>query len=91
MISLIRAEKARRAAEAERERVARDAEKIRAKCLSLAGFVHEAWSILEPKAQLVWGWPLQAMADHLEAVTRGEIIRLLTNCPPGLMKPRLRG
>ena len=38
---------------------------------------------------LVWGWPLQAMADHLEAVSRGEITRLLTNCPPGLMKSLL--
>lgn len=89
MMRLIRAEKARREAEAERERVTRDAERIRAKCQTLAGFVHEAWPILEPKAQLVWGWPLQAMADHLEAVTRGEIVRLLTNCPPGLMKSLL--
>lgn len=89
MLKMIRQEKARRAAEAERERIANDAERIRAKCKTLAGFVQEAWPILEPKAQLVWGWPLQAMADHLEAVTRGEITRLLTNCPPGLMKSLL--
>lgn len=85
----IRAERARRAAEAERERVARDAERIRERCKTLAGFVSEAWPILEPKAKLVWGWPLQAMAEHLEAVTRGDITRLLTNCPPGLMKSLL--
>jgi predicted phage terminase large subunit-like protein len=29
------------------------------------------------------------MADHLEAVSRGHITRLLTNCPPGLMKSLL--
>ena len=85
----IRAERERRKTEAERKRVAQDAERIRERCKTLAGFVAEAWPILEPKAPLVWGWPLQAMADHLEAVSRGEITRLLTNCPPGLMKSLL--
>jgi len=85
----IRAEKARRRTERERADVAKNAERIRAECQTLAGFVRHAWPILEPKAKLVWGWPLQAMADHLEAVTRGEITRLLTNCPPGLMKSLL--
>lgn len=89
MLRLIREEKQRRAAEAERQRIAQDAERIRERCQTLDGFVHEAWHILEPKAKLVWGWPLQAMADHLEAVTRGDIVRLLTNCPPGLMKSLL--
>ena len=85
----IRAERARRDAVRQREHVAQNAERIRAECKTLAGFVRHAWPILEPKARLVWGWPLQAMADHLEAVTRGEITRLLTNCPPGLMKSLL--
>ncbi|MCX5495386.1 phage terminase large subunit [Kaistia dalseonensis] len=89
MMTAIRAERRKREAEAERERLARDIEKIRARCQTLAGFVHEAWHVLEPKAHLVWGWALDAMADHLEAVTRGEITRLLTNCPPGLMKSLL--
>ncbi len=89
MLRQVREQIARLTAEAERERVAQDAERIRARCQTLAGFVREAWRILEPKAPLVWGWPLQAMADHLEAVSRGEITRLLTNCPPGLMKSLL--
>nr|WP_084682922.1 phage terminase large subunit [Neorhizobium vignae] len=89
MMKAIRAERTRRAAEAERQRIAKDAERIRARCQTLAGFAAEAWHVLEPKAHLVWGWPLQAMADHLEAVSRGEITRLLTNCPPGLMKSLL--
>lgn len=85
----IRAERERRKAEAQRRDVEQNAERIRAECKTLAGFVRHAWPILEPKARLVWGWPLQAMADHLEAVTSGEITRLLTNCPPGLMKSLL--
>lgn len=89
MLMKIRAERNRRRAERERADVAQNAERIRAECKTLAGFVRHAWPVLEPKARLVWGWPLQAMADHLEAVTRGEITRLLTNCPPGLMKSLL--
>lgn len=86
MMRLIRAEKARRAAEAERERIARDAERIRARCQSLAGFTSEAWHVLEPQAPLVWNWHLDAICDHLEAVTAGEINRLLINVPPGSSK-----
>lgn len=35
------------------------------------------------------GWHVDALCDHLEAVTREEIIRLLINIPPGLMKSLL--
>lgn len=89
MLRAIREERAKRAAEVERQRLAQDSERIRERCKTLSGFVAEAWPVLEPKAKLVWGWPLQAMAEHLEAVSRGEITRLLTNCPPGLMKSLL--
>lgn len=85
----IRAERERRRLEGQRRDVEQNAERIRVECKTLAGFVRRAWPILEPKAQLIWGWPLQVMADHLEAVTRGDITRLLTNCPPGLMKSLL--
>lgn len=85
----IRAEKARRAAERERERIARDAELIRARCQTLAGFVREAWKVLEPNTKLVWSWHLDAICEHLEAVTRGEITRLLINVPPGSSKSLL--
>lgn len=89
MMRLIRAEKARRQAEAERERVARDAEKIRARCKTLAGFVREAWRVLEPSTTLVWNWHLDAICAHLEAVTEGRINRLLINVPPGSSKSLL--
>lgn len=56
---------------------------------SFAGFVRAAWHILEPSSELKWGWSLDAICAHLEAVSRGEIKRLLINVPPGCMKSLL--
>lgn len=86
MLRMIRQERARRETEAERERVSRDAERIRARCTTLSGFMREAWHVLEPRAPLVWNWHLDAICDHLEAVTWGKINRLLINVPPGSSK-----
>lgn len=58
---------------------------------SLAEFARRAWHVLEPAAELKWGWALDAICLHLEAVTRGEITRLLMNVPPGSMKSLLTG
>ncbi len=58
---------------------------------SLALFAKRAWAVLEPATPLKWGWALDAICDHLEAVTRGEISRLLINVPPGCMKSLLTG
>src|SRR5271156_6562948 len=55
----------------------------------LIAFVRYFWSVLEPDAPFVDGWPLWAMCEHLEAVTKGDIIRLLINVPPGFMKSML--
>lgn len=52
----------------------------------LIEFVRYFWSILEPQTPLVDGWPLEAICEHLEAVTFGDITRLLINVPPGFMK-----
>ena len=82
----IRAERARRAAEAERRRLREDADAIRARCLKLSGFVREAWHVIEPNTPLVWSWHLDALCLHLEAITRGRIVRLLANVPPGSSK-----
>jgi predicted phage terminase large subunit-like protein len=64
---------------------------IREDCLSLPGFVRNAWPLLEPDKPLLWGWALDAMADHLAAVTNGDILRLLINVPPGMMKSMMTG
>lgn len=85
----IRAEKARRQADRERDRLARDCEKIRERCKTLAGFVREAWQVLEPAQPYIHGWHVDAICEHLEAVSRGQITRLLVNVPPGTMKSLL--
>jgi hypothetical protein len=52
----------------------------------LAGFVREAWHVLEPEAKYVHNWHIDAICQHLEAVTDGRINRLLINVPPGSSK-----
>ena len=58
---------------------------------SLADFAMQAWHVLEPSTELKWGWALEAICDHLEAVSDGDITRLLMNVPPGSMKSLLTG
>jgi predicted phage terminase large subunit-like protein len=81
----VKAELARRLADATKE----DADRIRAECRTLAGFVRHAWAILEPRAKLTWNWHMDAICDHLEAVTWGRINRLCINVPPGSSKSLL--
>lgn len=52
----------------------------------LVAFVRMMWRAVEPEAQFVHGWPVDAMADALMAVSDGEIRRLLINIFPGAMK-----
>ncbi len=58
---------------------------------SLAEFVKQAWPLLEPSTDLKWGWAMDAICEHLEAVTDGDILRLLMNVPPGSSKSLLTG
>lgn len=52
-------------------------------------FVKAAWHVVEPNTPMRWGWALDAICDHLTAVTEGRILRLLVNVPPGMMKSLL--
>jgi hypothetical protein len=52
---------------------------------SLKEFVKAAWSEVDP-APFVDNWHVDAICDHLEAVERGDINRLLINVPPGTAK-----
>jgi predicted phage terminase large subunit-like protein len=64
-------------------------------------FVREAWHVVEPQRELVWGQHIEAICLHLEAVTRQQlwepgkpepdsrIQELIINIPPGLMKSLL--
>lgn len=58
---------------------------------SLAAFVRLAWPVLEPSVALKWGWAVGAICEHLEAVSAGQINRLLMNVPPGMMKSLITG
>lgn len=53
---------------------------------SLIGFMRYTWPVLEPAQPFTEGWAVQAICDHLEAVTRGDVLKLLINVPPGCTK-----
>lgn len=53
---------------------------------SLMSFMKLGWHTLEPGVDFVPNWAVGAICDHLEAVTSGEIRRLLINVPPGCTK-----
>lgn len=53
---------------------------------SLSEFIKAGWHVLEPARPYKHGWHIDCVSDHLEAVTAGQISRLLINVPPGTMK-----
>ena len=55
----------------------------------LREFVRLAWPVVEPSTPFVPGWHIDAIVEHLEAVTRGQIRNLLINVPPRHMKSLL--
>lgn len=48
-----------------------------------------AWHVLEPEKPYLHNWHVDAICAHLEAISRGEITRLLINVPPGCAKSLL--
>lgn len=56
---------------------------------SLSAFIKQAWHVIEPSNPYIHGWHIDAICEHLEAVSRGEIKRILINVPPGTMKSLL--
>src|SRR5271167_1115067 len=57
--------------------------------LELGEFVRQAWPIIEPSTPFVAGWHIDAIIEHLEAVSYGQIRNLLINVPPRHMKSLL--
>src|SRR5258708_32851732 len=57
---------------------------------SLISFVDYVWPVVEPAIPFVKGWAISAIAEHLEAVTRGEIKKLLVNVSPRFTKTLLK-
>jgi predicted phage terminase large subunit-like protein len=60
-----------------------DAERARR---HLRVYIEQAWPVLEPGTPFVPGFHIDAIADHLEAITHGHLQRLLINIPPRHMK-----
>ena len=60
------------AADVERERATRH----------FAEFVRQAWPIIEPGAPYLPNWHIELIGEYLEAVSAGEINRLIINLPP---------
>ena len=52
----------------------------------LYDFAKQAWKVVEPSTPFVPNWHLKALCEHLEAVTRGEILQLMINMPPRFSK-----
>jgi predicted phage terminase large subunit-like protein len=53
---------------------------------SLREFIPQAWPILEPSTPYLHNWHIDAIAEHLEAVSLGQMTRLIVNIPPRYMK-----
>lgn len=49
---------------------------------SLVEYIRLAWPIVEPTNPYIHGWHIDAISEHLEAATRGEIRNLIINIPP---------
>lgn len=64
---------------------------------SFAEFVRQAWHVIEPGVTLKWGWAMDAICAHLQALSEGKFEeqglppRLLMNVPPGTSKSTLVG
>ncbi len=70
-------------AELDRRRSREDASELSE---SLRLFVREGWKVLKPAEKYLHNWHIDAICDHLEAVSRGEILRLQVWVPRGTMK-----
>jgi predicted phage terminase large subunit-like protein len=70
------AEKARRELQREREELPN----------SLSKFISAAWHVLYPETEYHHNWHVDAICANLEAVSRGDILRLQIWVPPGSMK-----
>ena len=58
----------------------------RAECEdSLYEFLRHAWRYIDPST-FTEGWPIMAIAEHLQAIVDGEIRRLIINIPPRMGK-----
>src|ERR1700737_3077525 len=53
---------------------------------SLRLYIRQAWHVVEPSTVYLENWHIDLIAEYLEAVTAGQIKRLLINMPPRYAK-----
>jgi predicted phage terminase large subunit-like protein len=53
---------------------------------SLSAYIKQAWHVIEPSTDYLHNWHIDAISEYLEAVTAGQITRLLINIVPRYMK-----
>lgn len=56
---------------------------------SLKEYIKTFWGVVEPGTEFIDNWHIDAICEHLEAVTKGEIRNLVINMPPRCMKSLL--
>ncbi len=49
---------------------------------SLYEFVKQSWHVVEPSAKFIGSWHIEEICEHLEAISTGDIKKLLINIPP---------
>ncbi len=52
----------------------------------LKKFIELSWHQVEPGKSFIPGWHVDAICNHLEAISKGQLTRLVINIPPGCMK-----
>ena len=53
---------------------------------SLSAFIQSAWHVIEPNTTYLHNWHVDLISEHLEAVTLGQLRRVIFNIPPRYMK-----
>ncbi len=56
---------------------------------SVKDFLRLSWPIIEPGRKFLDNWHLDAVSEHLQAIHKGDIRRLIINVPPGTCKSLL--
>lgn len=57
----------------------------------LRTFARIFWQVVNPGVPMLWNWHLDAICDHLQAVSRRDIRRVAISVPPGSCKSTLVG
>jgi predicted phage terminase large subunit-like protein len=63
------------------DKIKREKER-RAASASLYEFVKQSWHVVEPGVPFIPSWHIEEICEHLEAITAGQLRKLLVNIPP---------